>query len=50
VLVVRGVRDVQLPFLLTSKRGTGINPMDEYDLDRLIDDAGRHGLLPATRR
>ena len=49
VLVVRGVRDVQLPLLPISERGTGIKPMDEYDLERLIDEARRHGLLPATR-
>lgn len=49
VLVVQGARDIQLPLLPISERGTGIKPMDEYDLERLIDEARHHGLVPATR-
>lgn len=48
VFVVHGVRDVHLPILPISERGAGINPMDAYGLERLIDEARRRGLLPAT--
>lgn len=46
VLVVQRVRDIQLPLLPISERGTGITPTDGYDLGRLIDEARRRCLVP----